>query len=436
MANEIGLKQGCIMHCLFEITKDDVALLSDADLRELVGRLCEADYRSAGLPTSGIRYGGHQDARDGGLDVVVSSEVSPPKTSYVPRCNTGFQVKKSNMPRSEILAEMRPKGVLLESISDLGKSNGAYIIVSGVSSTHGALQKRIAAMHEAVSSAPDANNLELRFYDANQIATWLRAYPSLILWLREKIGRPISGWKPYGAWAYDPGNKNEPFLVDEKLRLVDGAISNDNGLSILDGLRKLRTELSVPGRAVRLAGLSGVGKTRFAQALFESNVGEQPIDPSLAIYADIGTTPDPAPCALADQLVAGATRACLIIDNCPPDLHDRLSRICNSGQGALSLLTIEYDIRDHLPEETSVFRLEPASGELLERLVRIRFPRISAVDAQSIAEFSGGNARIAIALGQTVREGESLSHLRDSELFDRLFQQPLSPAVDNTKSPL
>jgi hypothetical protein len=153
MANEIGLKQGCIMHCLFEITKDDVALLSDADLRELVGRLCEADYRSAGLPTSGIRYGGHQDARDGGLDVVVNGEVAPPKTSYVPRCNTGFQVKKSNMPRGKILKEMRPKGVLRESIGDLARLCGAYIIVSQASSSYSSLKERNAAMRKAVADA-------------------------------------------------------------------------------------------------------------------------------------------------------------------------------------------------------------------------------------------------------------------------------------------
>ena len=61
------------MSNLLDITGDDIAQLADAELRELIGLLCEADYRSAGLPTRGITCGGHQDARDGGLDVVVRS---------------------------------------------------------------------------------------------------------------------------------------------------------------------------------------------------------------------------------------------------------------------------------------------------------------------------------------------------------------------------
>ena len=52
---------------LLEIVGDDIARLNDADLRMLIGLLCEADYRQAGLPTRGITWGGNQDARDGGL---------------------------------------------------------------------------------------------------------------------------------------------------------------------------------------------------------------------------------------------------------------------------------------------------------------------------------------------------------------------------------
>lgn len=86
------------MSTLLEIAGDDIAALEDDDLRALIGLLCEADYRFAGLPTKGITWGGHQDARDGGLDVVVRDTVRPPSTSVVPRSTTGFQVKKPDMP--------------------------------------------------------------------------------------------------------------------------------------------------------------------------------------------------------------------------------------------------------------------------------------------------------------------------------------------------
>jgi len=51
------------MSTLVEITGDDIAALGDADLRDLIGLLCEADYRFAGLPTKEIKWGRHQDAR-------------------------------------------------------------------------------------------------------------------------------------------------------------------------------------------------------------------------------------------------------------------------------------------------------------------------------------------------------------------------------------
>ena len=174
---------------------------------------------------------------------------------------------------------------------------------------------------------------------------------------------------------------------------------------------------------LRLAGLSGVGKTRLAQAMFDGRVGTQALNPDHAFYTDVAFGPDPDPRAFAEQLIAGRTRAVLIVDNCMPELHRQLTQVCSVQDSTVSLLTIEYDVREDLPEETSVFRLEPASEDLIQKLVRNRFNHISQVDARTIAEFSGGNARIAIALANTVDRGESLAGLRDEDLFKRLFEQ-------------
>ena len=108
-------------------------------------------------------------------------------------------------------------------------------------------------------------------------------------------------------------------------------------------------------------------------------------------------------------------------------LHRQLTKTCSEP---ISLLTVEYDVRDDLPDETSVFRLDPASDEIIEKLIRKRFPHISQVDARKIAEFSSGNARIAISLANTVQIGDTLSSIRDEELFERLFWQRHEPDKD------
>ncbi len=87
------------------------------------------------------------------------------------------------------------------------------------------------------------------------------------------------------------------------------------------------------------------------------------------------------------------------------------------------MLTIEYDIREDQPEGTGVLSLEPASADLIISLLCTRFTQLTDIDAKRIADFSGGNARIAIALASTVRQYESISHLKDEQLFKRLFHQ-------------
>jgi hypothetical protein len=50
-------------------------------------------------------------------------------------------------------------------------------------------------------------------------------------------------------------------------------------------------------------------------------------------------------------------------------------------------------------------------------------PAVSQVDADTVARFSDGNARIALALASTVDKSESLAGLNDEALFLRLFDQ-------------
>jgi len=43
---------------MLEITDDYIALLSDGDLRNLIGLLCEADLRKRALPASVVTWSG------------------------------------------------------------------------------------------------------------------------------------------------------------------------------------------------------------------------------------------------------------------------------------------------------------------------------------------------------------------------------------------
>ena len=326
---------------------------------------------------------------------------------------------------------MRPNGVLRPLIKALIAEKGAYIIVSGNGSvTDTALQRRINAMKEAVAQEDNHEDLHLDFLDRGRVATWIRSHPSLILWVRNKIGKPLKAWRPYENWSNAPGRLDKEYLLDDRLRLHDCMNFADKGQSVKDGLSKIRAALAIPGKSVRLVGLSGVGKTRFAQALFDSRIGQHALNPRWAIYVDMSDGPEPDPVTLADQLINDRSPVVMIVDNCPPDLHRCLAQTCSKSHSTVSVLTVEYDIRDDIPEETTgIFRLEPASDDLIKKLVFNRFNHIGQLNAWKIAELSGGNARIAIALAlaNTVEHGQTLSDFRDEELFNRLFWQRHDP---------
>ncbi|MBP1991184.1 hypothetical protein [Paenibacillus eucommiae] len=409
---------------MIEITGNDIKELNDTDLRSLVGLLCEAELRSAGLPVAGVTWGGHQNASDGGLDVRVEITAALHNDSFIPRSGTGFQVKKPDMPRSEIISEMRPEGELRQVIKDLADTDGAYIIVSSQGSTSDlSLRNRKAAMQHAVSDYANSSRIKLDFYDRERVAGWVRTHPALVLWVREKIGRPIHGWKTYDNWANCPGGIEEEYITDAHVRLYNATNTNPEGISIVDGINELKNILIRPGSSVRLVGLSGVGKTRLIQALFDERICEKPLNRSQVFYSDSSDSPFPDPRNFAERLIALQNPIVLVIDNCPPDLHRRLTSICSAAGSLISLITIEYDVREDQPEETEVYHLEPASVELIEKVMLARFGHISQVSVRTIAEFSGGNARIAITLARTIERGEDISRLRDQELFERLFFQ-------------
>lgn len=413
---------------MLDVTYDDVAALGDGDLRDLVARLCEATMRSAGQSSAAVTSGGHQDAADGGLDVRVEASDGWKAGGYVPKAATGFQVKKSDMPPAAITKEMRPRGRLRQAIGDLAARGGGYVIASsGASVSDAMLAKRRAAMRTAVADHPDARRLKLDFYDAKRLASWVGEHPGLVPWVRAKAGRQLRGWQSHGDWASSPEGERGEYLAGEEVRVHGASDGNQLGLSALAGMEAVRDVLRGPGRAVRLVGLSGMGKTRFAQALFDARGGADALDPALALYANMGDEPDPPPVAIMASLIARRTRAVLVVDNCGADLHRRLAELALAADGTVSVLTVEYDVADDQPEGTEVFRLEPASPEVIGRLLARRFPGMSKVNVGVICDNAGGNARIAIALAQTVGTGENLAGLSDRDLFRRLFEQRNAP---------
>lgn len=401
----------------FEVSPRDIQDLTDADLRTLVARLCMAGLADAGLPPTSVIWGGDQRAPDGGIDVRVCTEPNPALPPPLNHGAVGIQVKAMRMGPAEIQKEMCPGGVLRPSIGDLIRTQGAYLIAAIDLVADEEYRRRLEAM-KAAASTMDAAAATIDYYDARRLADWTNHHPGVVAWLRARLGRPLQGWQPFGPWASQT-EQGAVFFADEKLRVTD-PLDRESKLSLLDGLGQIRRTLRKAGHSVRLTGLSGVGKTRLAQALFEESAAPDALPEDLAVYTDTALSPTPSPAVVLDELLAARRRAILIVDNCGSQLHNQLSARCKTSD-RVSLLTIEYDIREELANETNVFHLEAGSDELVENILEQKFTHLSQVNQRTIARFADGNSRVAIALAQTMERHDSLAGLNDDELFDRLF---------------
>lgn len=411
------------MHPLFHIQTGHIQTLDDGQARELLARLCRFHIQRAGLDPANVFWGGNQRAADEGVDVRVDSQPACDVSGPLRRSVAIVQVKAEPFGPAKIASEMAPKGVIRPSIASLASNGGAYVIASTSDDPADPRRRdRVAAMERVLSDHGLAGKISVDFLGARQIADWVEKFPPLAIWVRERTGKPIQGWNGYGPWAYKETDQESEFIVGKEPR-VFGPGATD-GMTDLQAINAIRRDLAA-GTTVRLVGLSGVGKTRLAQALFDARVETDApaLSQDWAIYTDISNSPDPLPEVMIEALAGFSEQSVLIVDNCGQKTHSALVERKARVATKLGLLTIEYDIQDDLPEDTTCYRLEGASEETISTLLRSRHPQLSWSDVHVVIAASEGNSRLAFALASTSKQTDDLSSLKDGELFRRLFEQ-------------
>ncbi|GEK51822.1 hypothetical protein [Vreelandella venusta] len=415
---------------IFDIEKDELLRLSDIQLEELIARLAEAEVAANGHSPAWVSWSGSINAADEGIDIHVKVPANALKTGFLEKPNTILQAKKHRMPRGSITKEMVNRGQLSPTISKQASKGGGYIIVSLKDDCSPPRKaERISAMMDAVKDDPNSRNIHLDFYDRSKLVQWVRQHPSVMLWVKGKLGQGYSGWQPYGAWSNPPKDEDDT-LISAPGVTVTLPSGQGQKLAIEYAIEPIRDLIRSTKKAVRITGLSGVGKTRIVQALFEETVGTNALDRTVAVYVDTGADPDPSAAAMLDRLIAEGRRAIIILDNCPSELHSALASKVSAAGNKVSLITVEYDIKESKPQTTEVIHIEAVGPEVAEQLLIRRFPRIGQNNARRIAEFADGNARVSLVIAERVEEGESLALLSDDDLFNRLFEQRKRPDDD------
>lgn len=402
----------------FAVSKLHVRQLDDLALRSLLERLLEAEATSLGIPMAAIDVGGNQNSPDGGVDAAIIWQDGPEPGGWLPSRTIYYQCKAQNVRPAAVEREMRLGGAPRPIFSSLAQVAGAYVIFSTDDVGTNGRSARLARMRAAVADVSGCDRIHLEFLGADRIARWVNQHPGVAMWLLAAAGRPLGGWRPWGDWS-SPGSSTLLYVIDETARAEVGGRQSD----VRTAIEAMRNKLATPGSIVRLVGLSGMGKTRLAEALFEEHVDDgKALPAAMAIYGDTGLDLGISAALLAEQLVMSGIEAVLVADNCGARTHGQLAEIVRRQGSRTSLLTIDYDIGDDQPTDALVVKLNPNSEGVVLSLIEQRFPKLSESDRLHLARFSGGNARIALKVAERSGDGADLSKLSDAELLDRLFQ--------------
>lgn len=405
---------------LLDLRPEDIIKLKDNQLEELVVRLAEAELLEAGFRRNCVHGSESTNSRDGGVDVFVDVPTQELETGYLRRPKTIFQVKLGKMPPSKIEEEMTFNGKLRDTISEHASIGGSYIIVSLADKcTLHWKNKRVEKMRELL--AEESKSIHVDFYDQSKLLNWIRSHRHVLIWVKNTLGVRRFGWKSYGNWSQQPIGSDNSMLLSPGVSVT--LPTSENKISLKDAINPMRDIIRNSKKSTRIVGLSGIGKTRIVQSLFENNIGKNPLDFRNVVYLDVGINTNALPSEMIDELSSMNQPAIVVLDNCPSNLHSDLTRTALSAAENISLITIEYDIRDDSPQVTDVVQIEANNTDMPYKLILRTFPEIGHDNAKRIAALSGGNARLAQILAEKALDGHNPAHLSDATFFDRLFLQ-------------
>ena len=370
----------------FEVQGEDLEGLRPEQLHELLRLLLGVEAQANGIPLDGIHVSSNIAAPDGGEDGRISWRGGPERTEFLPSRLCQFQLKAGGIKPARAGREVVARGEVKPMVRSVLEQDGHYIMLcthpyppQGIGNREQAIHK---ALREAGLSVP---TVRISFRDADMIAHWVNAHPSVALWVQEKVGRASPGrFASWHQWRSRSGHA-VPWVGDPRLSQLR---------------RAFREQLTQPRTALRVVGLSGVGKSRLClEALGgaeDDPAAKRPLR-DLVMYAVQSEVPDQALPAIVDQLADSGARAVVVVDDCDPQSHDDLVRLVRRVGSRVSLVTIDDEIPSHLGTDT--IPVPEAAASVVEAIVEHVAGTFPPLDRQRLARISAGFPEIPIRIG-------------------------------------
>lgn len=418
---------------IFEVTEEQIATLGDEHLTELLRTLliCEANRNN--ISPSSIAVSLNITAPDGGLDASISWVRGASSTQFLPSRNVGFQCKATDMTSAQCANELITRAPIVKPLkatrtrqkrghspsiarsvkplveSLLSRGGGIYILLTTQKLNAKAVALRVKSMRRALAALkkPYSKSAGIQIYPANALRTWVNSYLSAIVYVQFVTGFPIiPGLKTWNEWneTFDTKRHRFPYEPDS------------NTTRIKDEIREL---LSKDGTALRVVGLSGLGKTRLALEALRPKSKTDALSASV-VYFNAGHQDTEIRHHVSEWRRRGLG-GILVVDDCPSDLHVALHAEATSPGSRLSILTLDLDPNERLRDVTR-FRLEPSDADHVASVVKKSAPGMSDDDAKKITALSSGFIYFAQLLCNSWKERISIEHaLPDSRELIRIL---------------
>ena len=397
-----------------EVSGAHVRALTPKMLTLLMRRLLSADAQTNGLTQDGVHVAATINAPDDKEDARIEWVGGPDRTIFIPARRCIFQSKATDVSPSAAAADVLDSHHDVSSpIREILSAGGVYIVFCSRSYAQKAINARVTAIHRSLTHhGLTLGREQLQFRDADQIALWVNAHPSVAAWLLDRMQPGMRG--PFHDWTHWGDRADNDAL----------ALEADERLQTLQ--TSLRAGAVVRRSVQRIIGPAGVGKSRLTFESFQPDTAEEGSSialKDLILYVVLPEAGVEAVTHTVQNLVDSSRHAIVVVDRCSAKTHDVLAGLVKHARSHLSLITIDHEDEPNDVTDATILRLQSAPASVIEGILKQRLIKHGALayeDNRRLQVLAAGLPRLAVLLADAWLRGDVLAGVSDEVLIDRI----------------
>lgn len=390
-----------------EVSGEHISVLTSGALHQLLRKLLIAEAHKHGLPLEGIHVAGNITAPDGGEDGRIVWEGGPARTSFLPCRYCAFQLKSGEISPAAAAGDvLASDGTVKKMVRLVLEQGGRYIMLCSQRYAQQAINRRAVKVRDAILGAGlSIAEEQITFWDADQIATWVNNHPPVAIWVKEQT--QLGTVRPFRTLEHSMGRAEHvgsPWVNDARLHSFRSVLR--------ERVTKFRS-------AVRVIGLSGIGKSRLVlEALRDTDEAKRYYSLSdVVLYAVQPESSPEAVIATVQTLADSGSPAVVVVDQCDLDTHRILIGIVLRSDSRLSLLTIDDNI-PYSPVDDDTIKIDLAPDAVIDGVIEAASPELPSADRDRLARFSKGFPQMALSVCRAWNTSRPIAYATDDDLVD------------------